>query len=121
MSTTEQNMAYRNITTSYTGTLVVTICLHITNICMCLVYTLNSAKQVLLPNLDCSLEGFTAFHLLYFYKSYVTVALSNYSNRILRLRLFHCRQINALIYCFIKHEHYSHLRLCEHGLSSISL
>ena len=24
---------------------------------MCLVYTLNSAKQVLLPNLDCSLEG----------------------------------------------------------------
>ncbi len=104
--------------TSHTGTQVITICLHhfiSRSVC---VYTLNSVKQVLPANLDCSLEGFTAFHLLYFYKSYVTVALSNYSIHIERLDI-HCRQINALIYCFIKHEHYNHLRLCEHGLSSI--
>ena len=50
------------------------------------------------------------------------MALSRYSCHIQGLRHFPCRQqdlsLTALAYDFTRHEHYKHLSLCEHGLSS---
>lgn len=70
--------------------------------------------------LGCSLVGFTSFHSKYFYSDSVTVALSRYSFPIRRRRNFPCRKFlrTPLTYGFVKHEHYKHLSLCEHGLSS---
>ncbi len=71
-----------------------------------------------------SLEGFTSFHPVCFQTGSVTVALFRvmkpYSNE---HRFFPRRQFSkyqtALTYGFVRHEHYSHRRLCEHGLSSV--
>ncbi len=71
--------------------------------------------------LGCSLEGFTAFHLNSFLFSYVTVALSRYSYHIQKnLGVFSAvnQLMVTLTYDFVKHEHYKHHSLCEHGLSS---
>lgn len=85
---------------------------------------------VLLPDkkrpyhcLGCSLEGFTAFHHFDFSKCFVTVALSRILRHRLLLSLFFCRYFkrSTLAYGFAKHEHYRHLSLCEHGLSSACL
>ena len=73
--------------------------------------------------LGCSLEGFTAFHHFDFSKCFVTVALSRILRHRLLLSLFFCRYFkrSTLAYGFAKHEHYRHLSLCEHGLSSACL
>ncbi len=74
-------------------------------------------------HLGFSLEGFTAFHSVCFQTDYVTVALFRV------IRPYHSdtgrfpavslvRYQTALTYGFVRHEHYSRLRLCEHGLSS---
>lgn len=70
-----------------------------------------------------SLVGFTAFHLCCFQQSFVTVALSKVLGHIQKdvdvFLAIHAKS-TTLAYCFTKHEHYGHLRPCEHGLSSAS-
>ena len=72
--------------------------------------------------LGCSLEGFTAFHQQRFHCCFVTVALSRILKHSCCLSSFFCRHLfqrnRAAAYDFAAHEHYKHLSLCEHGLSS---
>lgn len=74
--------------------------------------------------LGCSLAGFTSFHSSGFPPDYVTVALSRLQYHIPNdLGIFPAvnpKRI-TLTYEFVKHEHYKHLSLCEHGLSSTHL
>lgn len=90
---------------------------------MCLFFRSFPSKSAPTISLGCSLEGFTAFHHFDFSKCFVTVALSRILRHRLLLSLFFCRYFkrSTLAYGFAKHEHYRHLSLCEHGLSSACL
>ena len=52
------------------------------------------------------------------FQEYSGIVTSNLSTFFLPLLYI---SIKALAYCFAKHEHYKHLSLCEHGLSSASM
>ena len=78
----------------------------------------SSFVRTLLPILDFSLAEFTTFHF-FLSKEFVTAALYGISH-IIRLRASSVVSKTTLGYLFPRHEHYNHLRLCEHGLSSKS-
>ena len=94
-------------------------CCQVTNIYLPITRSLtlfNSIVKTPLPNLGFSLAGFTTFHS-FISKSIVTAALYGLFH-IRRLRKSSAVRKTTLGYLFPRHEHYNHLRLCEHGLSS---
>ena len=87
----------------------------------CLFPSFISLERVPLPKFGLLARGVYPFHLDRFQNSIVTVALYKIlGHSRSRSRFFRRQYKIALAYFFAKHEHYKHLSLCEHGLSSVN-
>lgn len=86
---------------------------------------LSSFEIIPLPSLGFSLVGFTRSTSLVSKRASSLWHFQRYYTIVETLGVFPCRQSSrnqtALAYEFARHEHYDHLRSCEHGLSSTSM